>query len=384
MRVRGYCIATLLLVGIASFACAADDNANYSFTPLGFAGGVAKESRANAASYDGSVVVGRVIMNNDFYHAFRWTRATGLTLLSDLPGGADSSQANGISRDGDVIVGINWDASGAQPALWSGPTSTATTLVTSPGGAPGGFASGISQDKSVVTGAISTGQFHAYRWTAEQGINFFTPYGGFSTADGVSAAGDVIVGYYAGGSVHQSYRWTAATGAVTLPDLPGGLVHSQAHAVSANGAISVGFSSSTRAFNGEAVLWDATGVHPLTDTPGPFTSSANGISDDGSIIVGIESYSSTFEEAFIWDSSNGMRSLRLVLMDHGVDLTGWKLYEATNISGDGRTIVGYGTNPSGATEAWVVTVPEPVLGLLLPAAAMLLRRSPMSRTPINA
>jgi hypothetical protein len=54
-----------------------------------------------------------------------------------------------------------------------------------------------------------------------------------------------------------------------------------------------------------------------------------------------------------------MRNLRNVLEDDfGLDLSGWTLTEATGISADGRTIVGYGVNPSGDQEGWIA-VPEP-------------------------
>ena len=54
-----------------------------------------------------------------------------------------------------------------------------------------------------------------------------------------------------------------------------------------------------------------------------------------------------------------MRQLEVVMSsDYVVDTTGWKLTHATAISGDGRTIVGYGTNPSGQTEGWVLELPN--------------------------
>ncbi len=72
-------------------------------------------------------------------------------------------------------------------------------------------------------------------------------------------------------------------------------------------------------------------------------------------------------EAFIWDTANGMRNLKTLLTDLGVDLTGRTLVEVRGISADGRTIVGFGLNPSGLTEAWVASlaVPEPASLLLL-------------------
>ena len=53
-----------------------------------------------------------------------------------------------------------------------------------------------------------------------------------------------------------------------------------------------------------------------------------------------------------------MQSLKTVLEDNGVDMTGWSPTEARGISDDGLTIVGYGTH-NGNTEAFVAVIPEP-------------------------
>ena len=99
-----------------------------------------------------------------------------------------------------------------------------------------------------------------------------------------------------------------------------------------------------------------------------FQTTAHAVSADGSVIVG-----GSAEGAFIWDEPNGTQSLRDLLIDEGVDLTAWTLQAATGISADGRTIVGYGTNPLGQTEAWIATVPEPT-ALPLLAVVMSLAR----------
>jgi len=71
-----------------------------------------------------------------------------------------------------------------------------------------------------------------------------------------------------------------------------------------------------------------------------------------------------------------MRNLQDVLVnDYQLDLTGWTLGWATGISDDGKTIVGWGTNPSGFNESWIAHIPEPAsVGILLIGGAALLRR----------
>ena len=83
------------------------------------------------------------------------------------------------------------------------------------------------------------------------------------------------------------------------------------------------------------------------------------------MVVG-QGSSASGSEAFIWDSANGMQSISSILAGSGNDLSGWTLGVANGISDDGQTIIGWGTNPSGFTEAWVVDLvadpipPEPV------------------------
>ena len=110
---------------------------------------------------------------------------------------------------------------------------------------------------------------------------------------------------------------------------------------------------------------------------GNFYSTANDVSADGSTVVGKSSVGYTsgpspepIYEAFVWDSANGMRELDDTLTGLGLNLTGWSLDEATGISADGNTIVGWGMNPNGQREAWLATVPEP--GTALPETIVVL------------
>ncbi len=99
-----------------------------------------------------------------------------------------------------------------------------------------------------------------------------------------------------------------------------------------------------------------TGLGDLTG--GIFSSYAAGISADGSVVVG-RGYGNSGYEAFVWTEAAGMLSLKSLLSDLGVDLTGWNLDEALAVSGDGRFIVGYGTH-LGNREGFLVDLGNPV------------------------
>ena len=92
---------------------------------------------------------------------------------------------------------------------------------------------------------------------------------------------------------------------------------------------------------------------------------AEGISADGRVIVGNADSGGPSLEPFVWIESEGMFSLTDWLEADGVDLEGWVLRSALDVSADGRTIVGMGTNPDGFTEAWIATIPEPWASTLL-------------------
>jgi probable HAF family extracellular repeat protein len=125
------------------------------------------------------------------------------------------------------------------------------------------------------------------------------------------------------------------------------------HDISADGSVIVGFNNSPS--RPEAFLWTSGGgMVGLGDLPGGlFESKARAISADGSNVVG-QGCSASGYEAFIWDATSGMRKLSDVLSPRvRTALDGWILDIAFEISADGRAVVGWGTNPTGNTEAWV-------------------------------
>jgi probable HAF family extracellular repeat protein len=199
----------------------------------------------------------------------------------------------------------------------------------------------------------------------------------YSLAKGINASGSVVVGISGSASGPEAFRWTVA-GMQGLGDLPGRDFSSEARAVSADGLVVVGESMSYDWW--EAFRWtSATGMQPLGSLSTTVVeSSAHAVSGDGSIVVGDSASVNASGEAFIWDEAHGMRSLKQVLVvEYGLDLSGWSLFDATGISLDGKTIVGAGLNPSGLHEGWIASVPEPATGVTLATAigvASLLRR----------
>jgi probable HAF family extracellular repeat protein len=344
------------------------------FYGLGDQLGGASGSCANAASADGSVVVGRGWWAQQ--KAFVWSERVGVTIL----GGDFSSDAFGVSSDGSVVVGVGWGQ--GEAFRWSSQDGM-EGLGSLPGYSYRSFANAVSADGKVIVGdSLSRDSSVAFRWTRTGGMVSLggLPGGnGYSNANGVSADGSVIVGTSVSPLGQEAFRWTETGGMVGLGDLPGGQFSSAAYGVSSDGYIVVGYArrSPTSGLN-EAFRWtQSDGMIGLGHVPGHPNDSTTAldVSANGSVVVG---YTSNGVEAFIWTAEKGMRSMRDVLIiDYDLDcLEGWTLSQAVAVSDDGRVIVGWGSNPDGISEAWVATIPEPAaLSLLaLGGAALVARR----------
>jgi probable HAF family extracellular repeat protein len=363
-------VATVLFSGAVSTASAAA-----ILTPLGDLPGGVFDSRANAVSADGSVVVG-TSSSTSGSQTFRWTAGGGMVGLGVLPGDA-FSEPGGVSADGSVVVGYSgtvfptfqtrafrWTAGPGMVSLGVLPGDTSST------------AKGVSGAGSVVAGASGS---QTFRWTTGTGmVGLGTLPGDTSSqATAISADGLAIVG----NSGSHAYRWTAGTGMVDLGSLPGDdLVANEATGVSANGSVIVGQSQ------WEAFRWTASGMTGLGFLPGESNSRAEGVSGDGSVVFGTASIGEGYVP-FLWTAGSGMQQLGSVLAANGVNpaADGWtNLTAITGISADGHTIVGYG-NRSGGFEGFVAvipTIPEPgSVGLIAVASVTLLRRR---RVPVSA
>lgn len=357
----------LILVGgfgVVSFGSAQAQTA--SFERFGDLPGGGFWSWALGVSPDGSVVVGAGTPDGRSYpdEACRWEDGV-LTGLGDLSGGTLSysiSEAYAASTDGSVIVGNSIHEPGAEAFRWE--NDVMVGLGDFDGGIFFSWATDVSADGSVVVGfGNRADREKAFRWTHAEGLVpiLHANPDAKTFAEAVSRDGSVVVGSYSLGGSGGAFRWTAEDGFIVLEDLPGGIPFTKAFDISADGSVIVGVASSARGL--EAARWtDAEGLVSLGDLEGgDFFSLAYAVSADGSVIVGRGTIEFSMPVArgdtFIWDAEHGMRDLREVLInDFGLDLTGWRLTTATGISDDGGTIVGWGKNPDGQTEGWVVRI----------------------------
>lgn len=342
-----------------------------SFQGLGDLPGGEFWSDPSGISADGSVIVGRSVSASGT-EAFRWENSV-MTGLGDLPGGDFFSHAHAVSADGSVIVGRSVShASAVEGPLrteafrWE--NGTMTGLGDLEGGDFYSVGHSVSDNGSVIVGNATTelGR-EAFRWEDDVMVGLGDlPGGPFgSEAEAVSADGTVVVGAAKTfDNEEEAFRWE--NGVMTgLGDLPGGGIYSHAHGVSSDGSVIVGTSNS--ASGSEAFRWEGGIMVGLGDLEGGYFGSSRGlaVSADGTVAVG-DGSSSLGNEAFIWDAEQGMRNLRDVLVtDLGLDLTGWTLWTAQDISANGLAIIGDGLNPSGYQEGWIAYVPEPATLCLL-------------------
>ena len=337
-----------------------------SFTAVGDLSGGSTLSAAQGVSGDGSVVCG-YSNSTTGDQAFRWTLAGGLQGLGNLPGGGTSSSARAISADGTTIVGDSASGNGNEAFRWT-QAGGFEPLGDLPGNAFFSIANGVNADGSVVVGhseSTLSGTLSAegFRWTAATGIKPLGDLAGsnfFSVATAVSADGLRIAGYgtdpASGPASSEAARWIWPAAPVGIGDLAGGGFGSNAFGISADGNVIVGLSAATGgvlAFRWSDPAAGGAGLQSIGDVPGGSVySRANSVSADGNVIVG-QSLGPSGMEAFVWTAATGCASLKGLLTSLGLDLTGWTLEVATAVSADGRTIVGYGPNPSANYEGWV-------------------------------
>jgi probable HAF family extracellular repeat protein len=325
------------------------------------------DSRVWALSGNGSVAFG-TFKQSDSSAAlpFRWSLESGITYL-DTVEGYTSAQPWKASFDGSVVVGrvyngsyegyraAMWTAAGVQELGLLSPTDTKSA------------AWGVSANGQVVVGQSEVGgSSRAFRWTTASGME---DLGSFNSADyvtarSVSGDGSLIVGT----SGNRAFGWTQDQGMLGIAG-PDGAMTSYATAASADGRYVAGYFAYEPGDTG-TVLWsDQGGVESVeVISPGPFSDLAipYAISADGSTVVG----SYIFGRGVIWTPSTGLVGLYDHLSSLGTNLEGWSRFgDVTDVSADGKTIVGTGTYLGTMRGFMVTAVPEPSTYALLAMSA---------------
>ena len=279
---------------------------------------------------------------------------------------APGSSPLGFSADGSTIVGNGQDSSLYNEAFRWTTTGGMQTLgfLNSALASPQSYGEAVNANGSVVVGYSSVllvsqynYQFEAFRWTQAGGMvglgylnsSLVQPY---STALGVNADGSVVVGasYYAtlsGLNVNEAFRWTQAGGMAPLGFISSAYAYptSTAAGVSGDGTIVVGSSSADAAGHTEAFRWTQAGgmvgLGYLNANAVSPASSATAISSDGSTIVGRSLDSNTKTQAMMWTSSGGMVGLGFLSTNSSYTI----MSVANAVDANGSVIVGWSYLP---------------------------------------
>lgn len=290
-----------------------------------------------AANQDGSIIVGRASEEHGFARAVRWTPAQGTQNLGVLGHRYGSSWAYDVSDNGMVIVGKHYDP--FNPAL-----NCAIRFGPHLGMQPMGTLPGTTQ----------------------------------SAAHGVSGNGSVIVGVSGPLTAGLAFRWTVESGMQSM-GVPTGWSASSASAISRDGSVIVGSVHGGALPGGGAFRWDEQALYEILPVlPTANGAKANAVNRDGTVIVG-QAFLPARPTAVMWTDALGVVDLNTHLHALGVDLAGWTLTSATGISDDGSVLVGTGLF-EGQQRAWMVSnVPAPGAAVL-PGMAALFAMSRRRRT----
>lgn len=312
---------------------------------------------ANSVSADGRVVVGEQVYENSPHKvSFHWTEETFTKGLWEEFGSACA-----VSYDGSVVAGYRTDSFEYFAVWWT--KESGWHDISGLDNFKADTANGVSYDGNVIVGEgydVETWKSSAYRWTAEDGLSLLgvlacdadSVCDEDSAANSVSADGSVVVGTSEKDAITRAFYWTAEKGMSDLGYLPGYEDSTTAMDVSADGATVVGFSKSDKLT--AAFRWTSSeGMVKLEELPGETMSKAYAVSADGKVIVGSSVTGGFDDKAVIWRNGKVVDLQTLLVNQYGFNLDGWTLHAANDISADGRTIVGYGTNPFGNYSAWI-------------------------------
>jgi hypothetical protein len=357
---------------------AAPDSRSYRWTQA--SGMVAVVPEGYGLSHwnaDGTVATGTAWRAIGDYQTFHWTQAGGVQLLGVLPGTTYGDPRN-LTPDGKTIIGH----SGGAIFRWS----QATGMV---GLAKAGYDTcipeDVSDDGNIVLGTCSSGdgapgsppqQFFVWKGTSEP-VRVPLPSGRAGVGR-MSPDGAVIVGGFGHDATYAGFRWTEPTGLVAI-SLPGYTNCSVDYPeASADGAILIGscdVSPQNDTPMRGAFRWtQATGPVSLSPLPGDAGAMADAISADGTIVIGRSvlpgpdiidptTPQGGFEVrvpryvAVMWDANGKVTSLTDLFTSMGFDLQGYTLKTGTISPTDAHVISGVASNAESLARGWIARLP---------------------------
>ncbi len=291
-----------------------------------FLGGPALPTDVSA---DGSVIVGNYGGN---YETFRWTESTGVVLLgmSSVEVLGVGAGTPGVSDDGTkvsaTILGV--DSTYVTQGLWTQGVGWTETMPPPPsdGGILDlayGSAWALSGDGEVLVGLYwrpgqPGGSAHASWWTPNTRVADLGSNGGSSRANATNADGTVTVGWAErSDGTWQPTVWTSS-GLHTLTPTEG---FCEADAVTPDGTIIAGSTYNLATFKFFAAAWDWDGAtwteRVLGQLPGTAPHqgyvTGNGITSDGSLIVGYNRFFFGNSTGFLWTEETGHHRRRRFL-----------------------------------------------------------------------
>ncbi|MFO0828031.1 MAG: hypothetical protein U0572_07755 [Phycisphaerales bacterium] len=279
-----------------------------------------------AVSGDGTQITADVLDANNKQHASRWLGGSSWEFLPAFVScDAFLLNAYDINTAGDVIVGLAWiTGCQAHAFRWDPQAGTKDlgTLVAN----KSSRANAVNGSSSLIVGwqDQANGQRRGARWVQNGSTyveslmpNYVAPNGtnySLGEALGVSRSGDTVVGYNVFGLAGPAWKYDGVANTVsTLPQLSG--------------------------FGSQAAL-------------------ANGVTDDGTVVVGTTGGIPIGRKAIIW--INGVaQDLKTYIESQGGSIAPYNsLGTAMAITPNGRTIVGWGAG-AGQPAGWIVTFPPP-------------------------
>lgn len=291
--------------------------------------------------------------------AWRWSRARGFSTVEHYSG------INGMNSWGQPIAGQATDANGNLVAAiaYSNAEFFDPILV---GGLPGGqgldgmLSAGYdSADDGTVVGLAynASSDAVAFRWQAATGISELPrlDLDGASRANAISRDGHVIIGWNdTAKGARRAVKWVDGSISEFLDG--DGLQVGEALGINRDGSVVVG--TGAGANGDEAWRWTAAGGLQALGIigSGSFFDRAYGfgVSDDGNLVGGASGFGFQ-REAVVWTPATGMVRLSAYLADRGITVPkGWLLNSVTAVSGDGKVIGGWGLDPAGAINSFVV------------------------------